>query len=212
MRLQQLQPAASPAHLTPRCPPLSSSTTGLNSGLYSLLTPTLALAGASYLLSPGTSLAGVLGFVKGPYALFFWQLVGGGLRTILPSVTYSLKVRRAARQRPAQLLVPVLRLAVGASPAAGFPPARGGREHSSGCLQKHHKRLVKVSLVSLYALAPCRSWRMSSASTSRSIEGSSTMVCWLPPWATSQSLAPWSLRGRAEPCSPWLLAPGLPAG
>lgn len=35
--------------------------TGLQSGLYSLLTPTLALAGASYLFAPGMSLAEVFG-------------------------------------------------------------------------------------------------------------------------------------------------------
>lgn len=35
--------------------------TGLNSGLYSLLTPALAAAGASYLFMPGASLAAVFG-------------------------------------------------------------------------------------------------------------------------------------------------------
>eukprot|EP00887_Chlorella_sp_A99_P004788 scaffold4.g4788.t1 len=64
---------------------------GLSSGLYAALTPTLALAGAAYLLSPGASLASVFGFVKGKEAFFFWQLVGGGLMTVLPSITYSLK-------------------------------------------------------------------------------------------------------------------------
>lgn len=35
--------------------------TGLNSGLYSLLTPVLAATGASYLFMPGDSLAAVFG-------------------------------------------------------------------------------------------------------------------------------------------------------
>lgn len=35
--------------------------TGVQSGLYSLLTPVLALAGAGYLLAPGSTLAQVIG-------------------------------------------------------------------------------------------------------------------------------------------------------
>ena len=67
--------------------------TGLHSALYSLLTPCLALAGATYLLAPGMSLAHVLGYVKGVDTFFWWQLIGGGLATVAPSITYSLKVR-----------------------------------------------------------------------------------------------------------------------
>lgn len=44
-------------------PPASCRITGLQSGLYSLLTPVLALAGASYLFAPGMSLAQVFGWV-----------------------------------------------------------------------------------------------------------------------------------------------------
>ncbi|KAL4425888.1 hypothetical protein ABPG75_009904 [Micractinium tetrahymenae] len=64
---------------------------GLQSGLYSLLTPVLALAGASYLFAPGMSLAEVFGFVKGVDSYFLWQAIGGGLMTVAPAVTYSLK-------------------------------------------------------------------------------------------------------------------------
>lgn len=49
-------------------PPRTSSPrriSGLQSGLYSLLTPVLALAGVSYLFAPGMSLTEVFGFVKG---------------------------------------------------------------------------------------------------------------------------------------------------
>lgn len=45
-----------PASSLPKC-----SIKGLQSGLYSLLTPVLALAGASYLFAPGMSLAEVFG-------------------------------------------------------------------------------------------------------------------------------------------------------
>ncbi|KAL4445732.1 hypothetical protein ABPG77_008931 [Micractinium sp. CCAP 211/92] len=64
---------------------------GLQSGLYALLTPVLALAGASYLFAPGVSLAEVFGFVKGVDSFFLWQTIGGGLMTVAPAVTYSLK-------------------------------------------------------------------------------------------------------------------------
>lgn len=39
------------------------SITGLQSGLYSLVTPTLALAGASYLFMPSATLGAVFGWV-----------------------------------------------------------------------------------------------------------------------------------------------------
>lgn len=52
-------PAQPPRALPPRLRPCSI--TGLQSGLYSLLTPVLALAGASYLFAPGMSLAQVFG-------------------------------------------------------------------------------------------------------------------------------------------------------
>lgn len=70
--------------------------TGLNSALYSLLTPTLALAGASYLFMPEASLAAALGYVKDRASLFLWQNIGGGLLTIAPAVTYSLKKKADA--------------------------------------------------------------------------------------------------------------------
>ena len=45
----------------PGCAALCCRITGLQSGLYSLLTPVLALAGASYLFAPGMSLSQVFG-------------------------------------------------------------------------------------------------------------------------------------------------------
>lgn len=61
------------------------------SALYSLLTPTLALAGASYLFMPSASLAAVFGYVKGVDSFFLWQVIGGGLMTAVPAATFSLK-------------------------------------------------------------------------------------------------------------------------
>jgi hypothetical protein len=68
----------------------------LQSGLFSLLTPTLALAGASYLALPGYSLAEVFGYVKATDAFFWWQNIGGALMTIAPALTYSLKAEADA--------------------------------------------------------------------------------------------------------------------
>lgn len=65
--------------------------TNLQSGLFALLTPTLALAGASYLAFPGYSLAEVFGYVKGTDAFFWWQNIGGAFLTLAPALTYSLK-------------------------------------------------------------------------------------------------------------------------
>lgn len=52
-----------PASFEPLCLtlPCTRSIKGLQSGLYALLTPVLALAGASYLFAPGMSLAEVFG-------------------------------------------------------------------------------------------------------------------------------------------------------
>ena len=47
-------------HPTPN-PPLPRSITGLQSGLYSLVTPTLALAGAAYLFMPSATLGTIFG-------------------------------------------------------------------------------------------------------------------------------------------------------
>lgn len=58
----QFEPSTPPR---PPCPPAPRRISGLQSGLYSLLTPVLALAGASYLFAPGMSLTEVFGFVKG---------------------------------------------------------------------------------------------------------------------------------------------------
>jgi hypothetical protein len=63
----------------------------LQSGLFSILTPTLALAGASYFVFPGYSLAEVFGYVKAIDSFFWWQNIGGALMTIAPALTYSLK-------------------------------------------------------------------------------------------------------------------------
>lgn len=64
--------------------------------LYSLLTPTLALAGAAYVFAPGYSLAGVFGYVKDAPSLFFWQNIGIALMTMAPTLTYTLKKEAAA--------------------------------------------------------------------------------------------------------------------
>lgn len=56
-----LQPPPCTAPHRPLLPPPFCSITGLHSGLYSLLTPVLALAGASYVFAPGMSLAQVFG-------------------------------------------------------------------------------------------------------------------------------------------------------
>jgi len=61
------------------------------SALYSLLTPTIALAGASYLFMPSASLAAVFGYIKGVDSFFLWQVIGGGLMTAAPAATFSLK-------------------------------------------------------------------------------------------------------------------------
>lgn len=68
----------------------------LQSGLFSLLTPTLALAGASYLAFPGYSLAEIFGYVKGTDGFFWWQNIGGALLTLAPALTYSLKAEADA--------------------------------------------------------------------------------------------------------------------
>ena len=64
---------------------------GLHSTLYSILTPVLALSGASYLFMPGNSLAMVFDYVKGPDSYFLWQMIGATLMTSAPAVTFSLK-------------------------------------------------------------------------------------------------------------------------
>lgn len=53
----------SPRPLPALYPPCTARgrVSGLQSGLYTLLTPTLALAGASYLFAPGESLSQVFG-------------------------------------------------------------------------------------------------------------------------------------------------------
>lgn len=72
--MAQVVPAApTPTTLPfPRCAPCRIS--GLQSGVYSLLTPVLALAGASYLFAPGMTLAQVFGFAKGVEGFFLWQV------------------------------------------------------------------------------------------------------------------------------------------
>jgi len=70
--------------------------TNLQSGLFSLLTPTLALAGASYLAFPGYSLAEIFGYVKGTDTFFWWQNIGGAFLTLAPALTYSLKAEADA--------------------------------------------------------------------------------------------------------------------
>ncbi|KAL4859821.1 hypothetical protein ACK3TF_000096 [Chlorella vulgaris] len=71
--------------------------TGVQSGLYSLLTPVLALAGAGYLLAPGSTLAQVFGVVKGVDAYFWWQCIGAALMTVAPAATFSLKLADEGR-------------------------------------------------------------------------------------------------------------------
>lgn len=64
---------------------------GLQSALFSVITPTLALAGASYLFFPGYTLASSFGYVKDVASFFYWQNIGAGLMTVFPAMTYSLK-------------------------------------------------------------------------------------------------------------------------
>lgn len=67
--------ASSPTPTTPPFPPCAPCRiSGLQSGVYSLLTPVLALAGASYLFAPGMTLAQVFGFAKGVEGFFLWQV------------------------------------------------------------------------------------------------------------------------------------------
>ncbi|GAB4824039.1 hypothetical protein N2152v2_011085 [Parachlorella kessleri] len=61
------------------------------SALYALVTPTLALAGASYLFMPEATLGHVFGYARGIESMFLWQNIGGGLMTVAPAITYSLK-------------------------------------------------------------------------------------------------------------------------
>lgn len=61
------------------------------SALLALLTPTLALAGATYLVSSGHSLAAVFGYAKDVASFVFCLNIGGALLAMVPVMAYSLK-------------------------------------------------------------------------------------------------------------------------
>lgn len=83
----------------------------LDSAVYAGLTPVLAIAGISYLIFPGSTLAATLGYVKDVSSFFFWQNIGCGLATLLPTMTYSLK-RISDEKRLDSSLAKILNLGV----------------------------------------------------------------------------------------------------
>lgn len=69
----------------------------LTTGLYAALTPIFFGAGLSYMFAPAWTLDRLLGFViKGRDSQFIWRNLAGGLITILPTITYSLKEKADA--------------------------------------------------------------------------------------------------------------------
>jgi len=67
------------------------SVSGLQSTLYTGLTVALVATGASYLLQPQPTLEAFFNYSKGNECVFIWRAVGGGLVTLLPAMTYTLK-------------------------------------------------------------------------------------------------------------------------
>lgn len=70
---------------------LPDNKSSLASTVYSLLTIALVGAGAAYLLSPEPTLEAFFNNAKGEECVFTWRAVGGGLVTLLPAVTYTLR-------------------------------------------------------------------------------------------------------------------------
>ena len=59
--------------------------------LYLLITLAFPLTGLAYFLAPHYTLYHTLGYVFGKSTLLLWKLLGGGLMTLLPAITYTLK-------------------------------------------------------------------------------------------------------------------------
>lgn len=63
----------------------------LQATLYSILTVGLVVSGATYLLQPQETLQAFFNNSKGEECIFTWRAIGGGLITLLPAMTYTLR-------------------------------------------------------------------------------------------------------------------------
>jgi hypothetical protein len=64
---------------------------GLNSGIYSLLTAAFVAAGFAYMVAPAQTLDLIFGTAapKTPADLYLWQLIGGGVATVVGPLAYT---------------------------------------------------------------------------------------------------------------------------
>jgi hypothetical protein len=76
---------------------------GLISSLYAFLTLAIIGAGFAYLFVPVPTLNAVFGPLagKGPEDVFRWQLIGGGLATLVGPIAFTERVRTSALFPPA---------------------------------------------------------------------------------------------------------------
>ncbi|KAL3158424.1 Meiotic nuclear division protein 1 [Trebouxia sp. C0009 RCD-2024] len=70
---------------------LPDNSGSLQATLYSVLTVALVASGALYLLQPHETLEAFFANSKGEECIFTWRAIGGGLVTLLPAMTYTLR-------------------------------------------------------------------------------------------------------------------------